>query len=258
MTVEPPVPGGPDARLEELFDALRAPGHDSELAGEADVVHLMANAVAAQHPSKESTLMPPSTRLSRLPRVAAIAAVGVIGFGGVAAAATGTNPLGPVLADEPTVEIPLETTTTTSPTTVVEATTTVPTSEALGDGETDLVGDVDDGVVECPDDVANHGEAVSEVAHDDTLTGAAHGAAVSEMARSDCGKTADEDADENEGEEPEVTPATPSEVECPEGASNHGEAVSAVAKDKSHTGADHGKAVSEMARSDCGKPGSEE
>ncbi|HEV8296918.1 MAG TPA: hypothetical protein VGQ20_06475 [Acidimicrobiales bacterium] len=43
------------------------------------------------------------------------------------------------------------------------------------------------------------------------------------------------------------------DVVCPEGAVNHGAAVSEVAKDKSTTGAEHGQAVSAMAQSDCGK-----
>lgn len=42
------------------------------------------------------------------------------------------------------------------------------------------------------------------------------------------------------------------EIICAE-ASNHGEAVSAVAHDKTKVGAEHGAAVSAMAQRDCGK-----
>ncbi|MDQ1725368.1 MAG: hypothetical protein QOG52_2396, partial [Frankiaceae bacterium] len=56
-------------------------------------------------------------------------------------------------------------------------------------------------------------------------------------------------------ETPTVTPTptpTPT-VSCPVPDGNHGDNVSAVARDKSKEGVEHGKAVSEMAKSDCGK-----
>jgi hypothetical protein len=104
----------------------------------------------------------------------------------------------------------------------------------------------------CPDGVTNHGEAVSQVAHDHSVQGAEHGQAVSEMAKSDCGKTNDETVEPQDTEAPTTTVAT-SEVECPADVKNHGDAVSQVAHDHSVQGAEHGQAVSEMAKSDCGK-----
>jgi len=93
---------------------------------------------------------------------------------------------------------------------------------------------------------------LSQVAKDDTLSGAEHGAAVSARAQSDCGKT---DAETEDSVAP--TTAPPAEVVCPDDVDNHGEAVSQVAKDHTVTGAEHGAAVSAMAQSDCGKTGTE-
>jgi len=165
--------------------------------------------------------------------------VGLLFVGGVAAAATGTNPLSPLLGANEDAG-PSSTTTTTLGTTT---TTDAPIAAAALDTE-----------VICPDDVSNHGEAVSSVATDKSTVGAEHGAAVSDMARSDCGKTDDE---ENEELAPQSAPAV-DDVVCPEGVSNHGEAVSTVAKDKSTVGAEHGAAVSAMAKSDCGKTDSDD
>jgi hypothetical protein len=230
----------PPSSLPELLAALRAPALPSELEGQNEVVDHMAAVITPPAQLKESNRMSP---LSRIPRAAVVAAVAVLGLGGVAAAATGTNPLSPVLTDEPSVSP-----TTETPTTVVETTST------LDESTSDVTPPPAEGVegeVVCPEDVANHGEAVSQVAKDHSVTGAEHGEAVSEMAKSDCGKTDEEaveplDASLESAEEP-------TEVECPEGVANHGEAVSQVAKDRSVTGRDHGKAVSEMAKSDCGK-----
>jgi hypothetical protein len=46
----------------------------------------------------------------------------------------------------------------------------------------------------------NHGQAVSSVAHDEELVGAAHGAAVSEMAQTDCGKKQESETEEESAE----------------------------------------------------------
>jgi hypothetical protein len=54
--------------------------------------------------------------------------------------------------------------------------------------------------------------------------------------------------DDADAEEEEST-----EFECPEGAANHGEVVSSVARE-TPPGPGHGAAVSEAAKSDCGKP----
>jgi hypothetical protein len=159
---------GPHARLHELVTALRAPAQPAELHGAEAVAAQMAEVITAHPPRKESS------RMSRIPRVATIAAVAVLGFGGVAAAATGTNPLSPLLGEG----LPVgSTTTSTSSTTTTNVptstTTTVITSAAP---------------IVCPADVVNHGDAVSQVAQDPSTTGAEHGQAVSEMAKSDCGK----------------------------------------------------------------------
>jgi len=170
-----------------------------------------------------------------LRHLVAMSTAGLLFVGGVAAAATGSNPLSPLLgANEDAA--PLVTTTTTT----LPASETSPDSETAGDALT---------FEEVCEDAENHGEAVSTVAKDKTTVGAEHGAAVSEMAKSDCGKT-DDDDEEVEAEEPEDTPTF---EEICEAAENHGEAVSTVAKDKTTVGAEHGAAVSEMAKSDCGK-----
>jgi hypothetical protein len=122
-----------------------------------------------------------------LRNLVAMSTVGLLFVGGVAAAATGTNPLSPLLGANEDAG-PVVTTTTT--TTIGTTTTTAAADAAALDDE-----------VDCPDDVANHGEAVSEVAHDKTNVGAEHGAAVSAMAQSDCGKTDGTDGDDDENEE---------------------------------------------------------
>jgi hypothetical protein len=230
--------------VQDVLAALRAPARPHELEDRADIVDRMATVIATSHPSKEPARMSP---FARIPRVAVVAAVGVLGFGGVAAAATGTNPLDPVLGDEvpaSTTELP---TTTLEPTTTVTGSTEAPETTIVSAPPASTPIEV-----VCPDDVANHGDAVSQVAQDHSVTGADHGTAVSEMAQSDCGKVDDDAIVEPEDTDTDEAPA-PSDVECPEGAANHGEAVSAVAKDHSTTGRAHGKAVSDMARSDCGK-----
>jgi hypothetical protein len=237
------------APLEDLLAALRAPALPPETQDHDGIVDQMAAVIAGSQPSKEPARMSPS---SRIPRAAVVAAVGVLGVGGVAAAATGTNPLDPVLGDEvpgpTTTELPttaLDTTTTVTESTEPPATTVLSAPPGVAPLE-----------VVCPDDVVNHGDAVSAVAQDHTVTGADHGAAVSRIAQSDCGKTGDDEDEvvEPQGDATQATDEVPApEVECPEGAANHGAAVSQVAKDRSTTGAAHGKAVSEMARSNCGK-----
>jgi hypothetical protein len=245
------VGDGHDAGVRDVLAALRSPARPAELSRAAEVVDEMA-VILAHQPVEEPTPMPSASRIRRLPRVAAIATVGLLGFGGVAAAATGTNPLRPLVSDETTIatdEVP-STTSTTS--TTLDTTTTV-TTTTLDDGtpEAPALPQTPDDVV-CPQDVTNHGDAVSQVAHDDTTSGAEHGAAVSQMAQSDCGKTAELADEQADDEAP--SPADPTgDVVCPDGVTNHGQAVSRVAKDHSHEGRDHGAAVSEMARSDCGK-----
>jgi hypothetical protein len=171
-------------------------------------------------------------------------AAGVIFAGGVAAAATGTNALSPLFDMRNDAGPPA--------TVLVETTTTTIGITATGDDESGLSAEELEAICES---ASNHGEAVSAVAQDKSTVGAAHGAAVSEMAQSDCGKTDENDDDTDVApDSDDESGLSPEELEaiC-ESASNHGEAVSAVAQDKSTVGAAHGAAVSEMAQSDCGK-----
>jgi hypothetical protein len=164
---------------------------------------------------------------------------GLLFVGGVAAAATGTNPLSPLLNASEDAGPALTTTTTTT----IGTTTTTGAPLAATALDTDAV---------CAE-AANHGEAVSTVAKDKSTVGAEHGAAVSKMAQSDCGKVAvDDETDDQTEPQPEPEDELTFEQIC-EAAENHGEAVSTVAKDKSTVGAEHGAAVSKMAQSDCGK-----
>ncbi len=67
---------------DDIVDVLRGPATADELAGEAEIVELMANAhLAARGTSMHS--------VSRRARLATLIAIGVIGFGGVAAAGSG-------------------------------------------------------------------------------------------------------------------------------------------------------------------------
>ena len=124
-----------------------------------------------------------------LRNLVAMSTVGLLFVGGVAAAATGSNPLSPLLGANEDAGPALTTTTTT---TVGTTTTTTAAADAAA---------LDDEVV-CPEgDLANHGDAVSEVARDKSTVGAEHGAAVSAMAKSDCGKTDGSDDGEDQTEE---------------------------------------------------------
>jgi len=172
----------------------------------------------------------------------AMSTAGLLFVGGVAAAATGTNPLSPLLGPSEDAGPALTTTTTT--TTTIGTTTTSGTPSALAALDTAAV---------CAE-ADNHGEAVSAVAKDDSTVGAEHGAAVSTMAKSDCGK---ETVDDETEPQPEPEADLTFEQIC-EAAENHGEAVSTVAKDKTDVGAEHGAAVSKMAKSDCGKTDSDD
>jgi hypothetical protein len=70
----------------------------------------------------------------------------------------------------------------------------------------------------CPTDVRNHGEYVSSVAHDKSVTGREHGKAVSEAAHSDCGKTdATDDATETDATESEAPETDATENEDAQG-----------------------------------------
>jgi hypothetical protein len=187
-------------------------------------------------------------------RIFLMTTAGVLFAGGVAAAATGNNAFSPLLDvasdSSPTTTVVVETNETADA-------LVVDPSDGLSPEELDVI---------CAE-ASNHGEAVSAVAHDKTTVGAEHGAAVSAMAHRDCGKTDEETDDETETVEQdadaiEVDPSDGLSDEelaiiCAE-ASNHGEAVSAVAHDKTKVGAEHGAAVSAMAQSNCGKDGDDD
>jgi hypothetical protein len=207
------------AAFDAFVDALHGPARPHELAGAEDIVARMA-AVIADTPAasiQESTPMK-----SRLPRFAAFTAAGVLSLGGVAAAATGTNLLKPVLDAGGAPAFPRASTTTvvTTTTTARPTTTTVVVTSAASDLTTTTV--LPEGTstsVPLPPGVdpnlcetaRNHGEAVSTVAKDSSTTGAEHGAAVSAVAQSDCGKNKTED--ENAGTESDSSTASDQESE---------------------------------------------
>lgn len=72
----------------------------------------------------------------------------------------------------------------------------------------------DAGLPECPADVKNHGQYVSSVARDRSVSGREHGARVSAAAQSDCGKksAAPEPAEEPAEETAEETAEEPDET----------------------------------------------
>jgi hypothetical protein len=141
MPIDPEQMLAADASLAEFAAALRAPATPRELGGESAVLDLMVAAIAPPIPSKDRRMMK-----HRFARTAAIAAVAVLSVGGVAAAATGTNPLRPIVSgsdssperpvnglvvtsstDESTdPPVPKLTTTTSTSTTTSTTTTTAP------------------------------------------------------------------------------------------------------------------------------------
>jgi len=81
-----------------------------------------------------------------------------------------------------------------------------PDDQADEDGDAQGVEDSDDqpDALDAEDSgkpTDNHGAAVSNVAHDDSLEGREHGEAVSDVARSDIGKTHADDEGDDEGDE---------------------------------------------------------
>ena len=173
MPLDPEPLLGDDAVLAPFVEALRGPATAGELAAEAAVVDLMVVAITPPTTLKDRRIMK-----SRFARTAAIAAAVVLSAGGVAAAATGTNPLGPIVHfadDGPNLETaPGETTTTTStgapPTTSTTSTsttsttsTTVPAAACADDNHGEHVSAVAKFKTDDGDD--NHGTAVSNAAH---------------------------------------------------------------------------------------------
>ena len=92
MPLDPEPLLGDDTVLAPFVEALRGPATAGELAAEAAVVDLMVVAITPPTTLKDRRIMK-----SRFARTAAIAAAVVLSAGGVAAAATGANPLGPIV-----------------------------------------------------------------------------------------------------------------------------------------------------------------
>ncbi len=123
-------------------------------------------------------------------------------LGGTAVAA-GSTAFVPTSGDEP---VATTTTETSAPEATPEATTEA-TPEATAEATTEATRTP----LPCPTDVKNHGQYVSQVAHDKSVKGREHGKAVSEAAHSDCGKNADDsteaedvDSEDVDSEAPEV------------------------------------------------------
>ncbi len=210
MPIDPEQMLAADASLAEFAAALRAPATPRELGGESAVLDLMVAAIAPPIPSKDRHMMK-----HRFARTAAIATVAVLSIGGVAAAATGTNPLRPIVngsdnsserpvnglvvtnpkdesSDPP---VPRLNSTTTSPTTT---TAPPPTSTAIATNAT----------TECTE--ANHGAQVSEVAKDKSEDGERnHGAVVSAAAhdKNDCDEI-DDASDDDDDDDGSATPGS--------------------------------------------------
>ncbi|CAB4753914.1 unannotated protein [freshwater metagenome] len=211
MPIDPEQMLAADASLAEFAAALRAPATPRELGGESAVLDLMVAAIAPPIPSKDRHMMK-----HRFARTAAIATVAVLSIGGVAAAATGTNPLRPIVngsdnsserpvnglvVTNPTDEssdppVPRLNSTTTSPTTT---TAPPPTSTTIATNAT---------TTECTEE--NHGAQVSEVAKDKSEDGERnHGAVVSAAAhdKNDCDEI-DDASDDDDDDDGSATPGS--------------------------------------------------
>jgi hypothetical protein len=200
-----PPPYGPAAAL---LSALRSAARPSELAAEDAVLVAMAAGLALADPPESPRR---TTMLKKFlsTRFAAAAAIGVLSMGGVAAAASGSvqtalanavSPLADVVTGDgsttsTTVADTTSTTVTgTTDTTVADTTSTTVASTTVTT-DTTVAGSTDPALTPeqqaACDAATNHGEYVSSVARDHSVTGVDHGQAVSEAAHSDCGKHAD-------------------------------------------------------------------
>ena len=115
-----------DPRLADFVDALRSPATPAELAAQDTVLDLMTSALAPATTAQDRRFMK-----SHLARTIALATAGVLSVGGVAAAATGTNPLAPILSEsdgDPMLAEPVDSTTTTSTSTTSTTTVVVTTT----------------------------------------------------------------------------------------------------------------------------------
>jgi uncharacterized membrane protein YgcG len=219
MTVhDDDVPLSDQPALDELLGALRQPARPDELAGEQEAVGALAAAVES---SRQKGPVP--VRASAHTRKLAAVAVGAaLIVGGVTAAAASVfkGPNGPS-----TVIIPSQTpststsstvagtSTSAAPTTSTTAASTTSSSVAestttssVAESTTSSVPDTTPPAIICPEDVENHGDFVSGVAHE-TPPGPGHGDAVSEAAKSDCGKK-DKDATEADDDDNSTPPSS--------------------------------------------------
>jgi hypothetical protein len=223
--------------LDDLIGPLRSSATPAELAGESEMVALMAH---AHRTAKGNTMF-----TSRRARVATLIAAGVIGFGGVAAAGPGGFSLTGSEDGGPTIEDTTTTTTTEVPAedVIIEEVTT--TTEDSTTTTTDAVEEIDAAIAEvAASDVlplvddpttafneeycepGNHGKTVSKAAHGqlmvpntapDAVEGDMVQASVVDAAHSMCGKmddTADTEepaVDETEVEAVEETDQTDAE-----------------------------------------------
>lgn len=219
-----------EAELPELtgfLEALRAPSHSSELLMERDVMaKMMENIKATSTPPVRGRNGKAGRRITR--RVAVGAAAAVLSLGGVAAAATGVNPLSPLIggSPDPSLEVVSETTSsssTTVPTSLPAATSSSTTASgssstsAGGSSSTSAGGSSTTAKsessatptsIECVD--GNHGKTVSSVAQSGTpgkpeTPGANHGSVVREAAKSDCGKDSGTETEDSDDDEPPTT-----------------------------------------------------
>jgi hypothetical protein len=175
----------PSAGLDALLGALRQPARPDELAGELDAIVALAGVVSS--PEKGPASVPVRSRTAKLAAVAAVAALAV---GGMTAAAATVLKGSPEPAKVNLVPGAAPTTTTTSTTTTTATTTTTTTTTAATTTTAPSTTTAPVTAPPCPAGVKNHGDFVSQVAHD-TPPGPEHGQIVSAAAHSDCGKGGD-------------------------------------------------------------------
>ena len=185
--------GPPPADLARLLDALRVPVTSLETATQAEVVGQMVAVLTTSanpaHPARPRLRgRPVFSRFSR--RSAVLAFAGTLAFGGAAVAASGTGVLHHVFGAPDRPALFDETSTSSEPddssTSAAPGDPTTSTDSTEPDGATTTV------PVTC-DSAENHGDWVSQAAHDESDDHAEH---VRDAAHSDCGKPDNEGTDE--------------------------------------------------------------
>jgi len=206
--------------LNVFLETLRAPSHPSELAMQRAVVSEMMSRIAVPTPTPRHVRRGTTGR--RVTRhVAFGAAAAVLSLGGVAAAATGVNPLAPIIGGSaaPSLEeIPATSQATTSTSAVGSTRPAEVASTSSGPATSGTEKESSSSAptsIECAE--GNHGKTVSSVAKSAVpgkpeTKGANHGSVVREAAKSDCGKNSADGETEESEKEPPVTTAgsTPS------------------------------------------------